>query len=88
LKISKIRRRKQEALKMAINGRNTTAAGGFTLPQHAFLPHESTRPFGHESGAIQSPLQTAGISAPQHVTAPNVHGVEHLPLVQVFGFSR
>ncbi len=40
-----------------------TAGGGFTLPQHAFIPGAGTTPLGM-SGTIPSP--TNGMAVPNH----------------------
>ena len=63
---------------MAINGPNKTAGGGFTLPQHAFIPHPNTQAFGNGShpGEVLHPGVNSGLVQPAQkvVAAPNVHG--------------
>lgn len=75
---------------MSINGANKTAGGGYTLPQNAFIPHDSTRTFGGPGGAghVNHPAVTSGMVQTSGVfsqPAPNVHGIENLPLVRIFG---
>ena len=69
---------------MAINGPNRTAGGGYTLPQHAFVPHPTTQLFGGMGtglGHVAHPAVNSGMISPQHkvTAAPNVHGVQNMP---------
>lgn len=59
-----------------------TAGGGYTAPQHAYIPHPTTQAFGHGS-RVASPLQRANNA--NAVSAPGVN--RNLPSVagQVYG---
>jgi hypothetical protein len=59
-----------------------TAGGGYTAPQHAFIPHPTTQTFGHGPRIASAQQRTPAISA--HATAPIVR-TPNVPQGAVFG---